>query len=110
MYFQFEKEKVEKQVKRLESERDSLNSELIQLKVEATKSQSTFDQAAQEKAKAEEKIQDLKEEMERLENMMAEVSECILVMLPDLMLYTVITCVWSIFDKKFITVVLVYIS
>ena len=66
---------MEKQIKRLESERDSLNNELIQLKVSITKSQGDMDQAAKQKQEVEEKLQELTEAKEKIEKSFAEVKD-----------------------------------
>uniref|UniRef100_K1QD45 CAP-Gly domain-containing linker protein 1 n=1 Tax=Magallana gigas TaxID=29159 RepID=K1QD45_MAGGI len=62
---QFEKEKTEKQVKRLESERDSANTELIQARVEVSKAQSEREKFTADLSALEERLQDLGEEVEK---------------------------------------------
>jgi len=70
---QFEKEKSEKQLKRVETERDSLQSELIQVRVEASKSQSLQDQVTKDQSKHAEELETLKDQKQQLEKTLAEV-------------------------------------
>ena len=60
-------------MKRLETERDGLNNELIQLKVSISKSQGDKNEAAKQKTELEEKIQDIQEEKEKVEKSYLEV-------------------------------------
>ncbi|XP_078338771.1 uncharacterized protein LOC111135171 isoform X15 [Crassostrea virginica] len=63
--WKFEKEKTEKQMKRLESEKDSANAELIQARVEVAKTQSEREKFTADLSALEEKLQDLGGEMEK---------------------------------------------
>nr|XP_022340685.1 CAP-Gly domain-containing linker protein 1-like isoform X8 [Crassostrea virginica] len=63
--WKFEKEKTEKQMKRLESEKDSANAELIQARVEVAKAQSEREKFTADLSALEEKLQDLGGEMEK---------------------------------------------
>ncbi|XP_071094158.1 CAP-Gly domain-containing linker protein 1-like isoform X2 [Haliotis cracherodii] len=61
----FEKEKAEKNLKRLESDKDAINTELIQCRVELSKLQAETQQSSTAKQGMEEEIQVAKEERER---------------------------------------------
>ncbi|XP_067684730.1 CAP-Gly domain-containing linker protein 1-like isoform X2 [Haliotis asinina] len=61
----FEKEKAEKNLKRLESEKDAINTELIQCRVELTKLQAESQQSSSDKQGMNEQIQVAKEELDR---------------------------------------------
>ncbi|XP_056001984.1 CAP-Gly domain-containing linker protein 1-like isoform X40 [Ostrea edulis] len=63
--WKFEKEKTEKQVKRLESERDTANTELIQARVEVAKAQSEREAFTASLNTLEEKLQDLGGDVEK---------------------------------------------
>ncbi|XP_069135860.1 CAP-Gly domain-containing linker protein 1-like isoform X1 [Argopecten irradians] len=62
---QFEKDKAEKQVKRLEAEKETLNGNLIHARVEVTKTQSTYEKLEAEHKNVMEQISDLKSEIEK---------------------------------------------
>ncbi|XP_033747589.1 LOW QUALITY PROTEIN: CAP-Gly domain-containing linker protein 1-like [Pecten maximus] len=62
---QFEKEKAEKQVKRLEAEKETLNGNLIHARVEVTKTQSTYEKLEAEHKNVMEQISDLKSEIDK---------------------------------------------
>ena len=66
---------MEKQLKRLEAEKESLSTELVQAKVAASKAETSWDQVVQGKKALEEQIQDLKEDKERLANANSEVGD-----------------------------------
>ena len=61
-------------MKRLETEKESLSTELVQAKVAASKAETGVDQVVQGKKALEEQVQDLKEDKERLTNANAEVT------------------------------------
>ncbi|XP_046555073.1 nesprin-1-like isoform X2 [Haliotis rubra] len=61
----FEKEKAEKNLKRLESEKDAINTELIQCRVELSKVQAERQQSSSDKQGMDEQIQVAKEELDR---------------------------------------------
>ena len=61
-------------MKRLETEKESLSTELVQAKVAASKAETGVDQVVQGKKALEEQVQDLKEDKERLTNTNAEVT------------------------------------
>ena len=64
-WFQYEKEKAEKSLKRAEGERDTVNTELIQAQVELSKVQSQSGDVAKQQAQLQEQLEDLQEEKER---------------------------------------------
>lgn len=70
---QFEKEKTEKLVKRLEGEKETLNTDLIHARVEMTKIKNDSEQIFGDKDKLNEQIQDLKAEVERILKVKTEV-------------------------------------
>ena len=61
-------------MKRLEGEKESLNTELVQAKVAASKAESSWGQVQQGQKALEEQIQDLKEDKDRLAQANSEVS------------------------------------
>ncbi|KAK7088112.1 hypothetical protein V1264_022072 [Littorina saxatilis] len=63
----YEKEKAEKSVKRVEGERDAVNTELIQARVELSKVQSQSGDVAKQQAALQEQIDDLEADKERLQ-------------------------------------------
>ncbi|XP_060070040.1 CAP-Gly domain-containing linker protein 1-like isoform X2 [Ylistrum balloti] len=62
---QFEKEKAEKHVKRLEGEKETLNGNLIHARVEVTKTQSANEKLGAEQTNLMEQISDLKSEIDK---------------------------------------------
>ncbi|XP_021352247.1 CAP-Gly domain-containing linker protein 1-like [Mizuhopecten yessoensis] len=62
---QFEKEKAEKQVKRLEGEKETINGNLIHARVEVTKIQSTNEKLEAERDSLTEQLSDIKSEIEK---------------------------------------------
>ena len=63
---QYEKEKAEKSVKRVEGERDTLNTELIQARVQLSKVQSQSEDFTKEQAALQEQVEDLQAEKDRM--------------------------------------------
>ncbi|KAL5017615.1 hypothetical protein ScPMuIL_007204 [Solemya velum] len=64
--FKFEKEKVEKHLKRVEEEKEAMNHELIQAKVETSKIQSKWAELTSEKDNYREQLEDMKTEQEKI--------------------------------------------
>ncbi|XP_052074552.1 CAP-Gly domain-containing linker protein 1-like isoform X7 [Mytilus californianus] len=62
----FEKEKADKMVKRLESEKDSINTDLIHIRVTNSKVQLEYEKMVDEKNKLQQQIEDLKEDKDKV--------------------------------------------
>jgi len=72
--FQFEKEKVDKMVKRLESEKDTINTDLIHIRVTNSKVQLEYEKMVDDKSKLMQQLEDLKEDKERVSDSKSSVS------------------------------------
>ena len=72
--FQFEKEKVDKMVKRLESEKDTINTDLIHIRVTNSKVQLEYEKMVDDKNKLMQQLEDLKEDKERVSDSKSSVS------------------------------------
>ena len=72
--FQYEKEKAEKSVKRVEGERDLLNTELIQARVQLSKAQSQGEDFTKQQMALQEQVEDLQADKERVLRSKQEVS------------------------------------
>jgi len=81
LFLQFEKEKAEKIVKRLETEKDTINTELIHARVEVTKMQSQIEKVISEKDSLSEQIQELKNDCDDTAKSKKEVSNNGLILL-----------------------------
>jgi predicted nuclease with TOPRIM domain len=72
--FQFEKEKLDKMVKRLESEKDTINTDLIHIRVTNSKVQLEYEKMVDDKNKLMQQLEDLKEDKERVSDSKSSVS------------------------------------
>ncbi|WAR03474.1 CLIP1-like protein, partial [Mya arenaria] len=72
---QFERDKLEKQLKRVEGERDTASGELITARVEASRTQATVEEYLQGRRQLDDQIVDLQDEKQQLEKNLAEVEE-----------------------------------
>jgi predicted nuclease with TOPRIM domain len=72
--FQFEKERVDKMVKRLESEKDTINTDLIHIRVTNSKVQLEYEKMVDDKNKLMQQLEDLKEDKERVSDSKSSVS------------------------------------
>jgi uncharacterized protein (DUF3084 family) len=77
LLLQYEKEKAEKSQKRVEGERDGLNTELIQARVELSKVQGQSQQVTQQQAALQETIDDLTADKEIMLKAKQEVSHSV---------------------------------
>ncbi|XP_052801595.1 CAP-Gly domain-containing linker protein 1-like isoform X4 [Mya arenaria] len=72
---QFERDKLEKQLKRVEGERDTASGELITARVEASRTQATVEEYLQGRRQLDDQIVDLQDEKQQLEKNLAEVQK-----------------------------------